>query len=317
MRDGVNWKTNLRRMFKTGFVNFWRNGLISVASIFVVTVTLFIIGSLVLGQAFLSATLSDLEDKVDINVYFKTDTSEEEVLAFRERVEALLEVKKVDYISREEALAQFRERNKDNTLILEALEELGENPLGAVFNIRAKDPSQYEAIVSFLNSSAGSSLESSGSGGIIDDINYLDARHKLAIERLSKIIVGARTIGLAIALTLGIMAVLVTFNTIRLAIYNARHEIEVMQLVGAERSFIRGPFVIEGIMYGLASAIIVIIVFFPATYWVSQATTDYFGGINIFHYFLSNFWQMFFLLVLVGIFLGMISSFIAVRRHLK
>ncbi|HEY4505999.1 MAG TPA: permease-like cell division protein FtsX [Candidatus Paceibacterota bacterium] len=312
-----NLKTNFRRVLKAGFVGFWRNGVVSVASIFVVVVTLFIIGSLFMSNAFLTATLGEIKDKVDINVYFKTTAKEEEVLIMKTDIESLPEVKTVEYVSREEALEQFRERNKDNTLVLQALDELNDNPLGAVLNIKAKEPSQYEGIAQFLNrenEEANLSNGSSGGVGIIDSINYF--KNQVVIEKLNKIIEGARTVGIAIALILGIMAVLVTFNTIRLAIYNSRNEIYVMRLVGANSSFIRGPFVVEGVMYGGIAALISLVLLFPATYWLSRTTTDYFGGINLFKYFLSNFGQMFIVLVVIGIVLGTLSSYIAVRRYL-
>jgi len=309
----MNFKTNIRRVLKAGFVGFWRNGVVSVASIFVVVVTLFIIGGLILGNAFLSATLADIKDKVDINVYFNTTAEESEVLTMKTEIESLPEVKAVEYVSREEALEQFRERNKDNTLVIQALDELGDNPLGAVLNIKAKEPSQYEGIAQYLNRE--NEAVSSDGGGIIDSINYF--KNQVVIEKLSKIIEGARTVGIAIAIILGIMAILVTFNTIRLAIYNARSEIYVMRLVGANSSFIRGPFVVEGVMYGAIAGLISLILLLPATYWLSRATTDYFGGINLFKYFVSNFGQMFLVLVVIGVILGTLSSYIAVRRYLR
>ena len=309
----MNFKTNIRRVLKAGFVGFWRNGVVSVASIFVVVVTLFIIGGLILGNAFLSATLADIKDKVDINVYFNTTAEESEVLTMKTEIESLPEVKAVEYVSREEALEQFRERNKDNTLVIQALDELGDNPLGAVLNIKAKEPSQYEGIAQYLNRE--NEAVSSDGGGIIDSINYF--KNQVVIEKLSKIIEGARTVGIAIAIILGIMAILVTFNTIRLAIYNARSEIYVMRLVGANSSFIRGPFVVEGVMYGAIAGLISLILLLPATYWLSRATIDYFGGINLFKYFVSNFGQMFLVLVVIGVILGTLSSYIAVRRYLR
>ena len=139
----MNINTNARRVIKSGFVNFWRNGVVSVASIFVVVVTLFIVGSIVLGNAFLSATLADIKDKVDINVYFKTTAEENEVLALKDEIESLPEVKKVEYVSGDQAIAEFRERNRDNTLVLQALDELGDNPFGAALSIKAKEPKNF------------------------------------------------------------------------------------------------------------------------------------------------------------------------------
>lgn len=305
---------NTKRVVKSGFVNFWRNGVVSVASVFVSVVTLFIIGALIMSHAFLSSTLTEIQNKVDINVYFKTTAPESDILTLREKLESLPQVKLVEYISREEALAQFKERNKDNALILQSLEELGENPLGAIFNIKATSPDQYEGIARFLGAEEEQAA-SAGKESIIDSVNY--KKNELIINRLARIITAATQISLSVSLVLSIMAVLVTFNTLRLAIYNARNEIYVMRLVGASNSYIRGPFVVEGVMYGAFAAIIATILLYPATIWVSRATAGYFGGIDLLTYFMNNFAQIFTLLLASGVILGTISSVLAVRRYLE
>lgn len=308
------WWINTKRVMRAGFVNFWRNGVVSVASVFVSVVTLFIIGALILSHAFLSSTLADVQNKVDINVYFKTTAPENEILALRDKLEALPQVKMVEYISREEALADFKERNKDNALILQSLDELGENPLGAVFNIKATSPDQYEGIASFLNQEENRA-GSAGQESIIDSVNY--QKNSIIINRLSRIITSATKISFAASFVLAIMAVLVTFNTLRLAIYNARNEIYVMRLVGASNSYIRGPFVMEGIMYGIFAALIALLLLYPTTIWISQTTSGYFGGLNLLTYFVDNFGQFLILLLGSGVILGIISSVTAVRRYLE
>src|SRR3990167_6002487 len=128
----------VKRVIRVGFVNFWRNGWISLATILVMTIALFVVGSLILGKAVVASTLAQLEDKVDITVYFKTGADEEEIFTFQDKLEKLNEVKNVAYVSSEEALSAFRKRHVDNALITQSLEELGENPLGANLNIKAK-----------------------------------------------------------------------------------------------------------------------------------------------------------------------------------
>lgn len=310
------WWLNFKRVFKTGFINFWRNGLVSAASIFVVVVTLLLFGSLILASAFLEATLSEVKERVDINVYFKPEAAEEEILALKKQIEGLPEVKSVEYLSREEVLERFRQTNKDNALIAETLSELPENPFGAVFNIKAREPSQYEGIAVFLSKYykvEGLGVEPRDS--IVDSVNY--NRNKVVIDRLNNLIEATRAIGLALGLFLAITAVLVTFNTIRLAIYNAREEIEVMKLVGASPAYIRGPFIVEGIMYGAIAALIAMAALFPATRWLSAKTENFFGGLDLFAYYLDNFGELFAVLFISGIILGIASSFLAVRRHLK
>ncbi|PIS04043.1 hypothetical protein COT83_02755, partial [Candidatus Peregrinibacteria bacterium CG10_big_fil_rev_8_21_14_0_10_44_7] len=138
--------TNTQRIFKSGFVNFWRSGFISLASSLVMVTTLMVIGSLLFLGTLFDSTLTQIKNKVDINVYFVTDAQEEDILALKRSLEALPEVASIDYESREDVLAAFRERHADDQTMLQALDEIGDNPLRAVLNIRAKTPSQYETI---------------------------------------------------------------------------------------------------------------------------------------------------------------------------
>jgi len=303
---------NLKRIIKSGFINFWRNGFVSLASILVMTVTLFVLGTVLFVGAMLDASLTQIKDKVDINVYFVTAADEEEILALKKSVEALPEVASVEYVSRDDALARFRQRHADDQLTLQALDELGENPLGANLNIKAKETSQYEDIATFLQKE---SVLTSGDTPIIDKVNYF--QNKIAIDKLTKIVDSSEKFGLGIMIILVVASVLITFNTIRLAIYTSRDEIGVMQLVGASRAYIRGPFVFEGTMYGIISAFLTLLLFYPLTLWLGPITKSFFGNINIFHYFVNNFATIFLIIVVSGIVLGAVSSYLAVRKYLK
>ncbi len=302
---------NIKRIIRSGFVNFWRNGFVSLASILVITITLFLIGSLIFFSAVLNFALEELRNKVDINVYFTTVADEKEILALKGNLESLAEVASVEYTSREQALEEFRLRHENDFLTLQALEELGENPLGASLNIRATDTSQYESIARFLEN-VGAFEE--GGTSIIDSVNY--NQNKVAIERLGRVIDGAETLGIAIIIVMAAVSIVIVFNTVRLAIYTSREEISVMRLVGAENRFIRGPFMIEGFLYGIFSAVVSLIIFYPVTAWMGGATERFFGGINVFDYYLANFGQIFLIIIVSGIVLGVISSYIAVRRYL-
>lgn len=303
---------NLKRVLKTGFVNFWRNGFVSFTSVLVMSVTLFIVGSLLIGGAILNSTLSFVKDRVDINIYFRTDASEADIMNLKNSLIALPEVKSIIYTTREQALSDFKEKHKDNSLIISSLEEIGDNPLGSNLSVKAREPSQYESIAKFLESDQ--SLVVDGIN-IIDKVNFY--QNKKIIDKLANIISSAEKLGFAISLLFVVIAVLVTFNTIRLAIYIAREEIAVMSLVGATNWYIRGPFIITGIIYGLVSSVVAMILLSPTTSWLGTVTENFFGGINISNYYLQNFFQIFLILVATGVILGAVSSFLAVRRYLK
>lgn len=304
--------TDTKRIIRAGLLNFSRSSVVSLSSVFIFTITLFVIGSLILLNAVLSYTLGQIKEKVDVNVYFTTSAPEESVLIIKSALEQLPEVGSVEYVSSDQALENFRARHQNDYLIVQSLEELGENPLGATLNIRAKDPSQYESIARFMEGE--SSLIKSNSS-FIDKINY--NQNKEVIDRLNKIIAGTKKVGFAITLTLVIISILITLNTIRLAIYISREEIGIMRLVGAGDHYIRGPFLIEGVLYGVISALVTMVIFWPITIWLGQTTTAFFGGINLFEYYKSYFFEMFGILLVSGVFLGAVSSFLAVRRYLK
>jgi len=303
--------TNTKRIFKSALTNFWRNRLVSLSSILVMTITLLVFGALIFSNATLDSALKQIKEKVDINVYFITTAEETDILSLKTSLENLSEVESVEYVSREDALKNFREKHSDDQLTLQALDELEDNPLGAILNIQAKEANQYESIAKFLEGEYALSNEEII---IIDKVNYY--QNKIVIDRLSKIINSTEKLGFIITLVLVIMSIIITFNTIRLAIYISREEISVMRLVGASNKYVRGPFVVEGAFYGLISGTITLIVFFIITYYFESFTQSMFG-INLFDYYLTNFMSIFLTISLSGIFLGVVSSYLAVRKYLK
>ena len=305
--------SNINRIIKGGFLNFWRNGVISLSSILIMVIALFMIGSTILISVFLNSALENLRERVDVNVYITQGVDEEDVLAMKKKLELLPEVDFVEFISEEQVLKGFIERHSDDQLTSQALEEVGDNPFGAILNIKAKDPSQYGSIENFLSTEEG--LLSKAGYTIIDNTNY--QRNKTAIDRLSQFIDGIQKTGIIATTTLIAISVLITFNTIRLAIYTTREEITVMRLVGARNYYIRGPFIVEGILYGVISALIAIALFYPITIWIRNSTKGVYDGINLFQYYVSNFAEIFLILMASGILLGAISSYLAVRRYLK
>lgn len=305
--------TNIKRIVSSGFMNFWRNGVVTFSSVLVMTITIFGIGSLIFLGAILNASLQEIQDKVDVNVYFKPGIEEKSVLKVQEDLESLSEVKETEYISESDALENFKIRHSDDQLTLQALEELDENPLGAMISVTANETSQYENIASFLKENY--KVEDPNSDSVIDKINFF--QNQEAIERLSEIIDSTQRLGFAVIIALAILSVMIMFNTTRLAIYTAKDEIAVMRLVGASDSYIKWPFVVEGFMHGTLATVIALILFYPLTAWMGSATGNFFGNINVFDYYISNFGEMFFLLLACGVFLGGFSSFLSVRRYLK
>ena len=303
--------TTFRRIIKGGFLNFKRSGIISWAAVLVVTITLSVITTVILLQAVLHFSLNQIKDKVDVTIYFTIGASEEKIMTLKSSLEKLPEVATVSYTSAEEALRIFRERHQNDYPTIQALDEIGDNPLGAYINIKAKEVSQYEDIANFMKSD--NSL-TPGRESIVDKVNY--HQNKLVIDRLNNIIGGAQKLGFILTLLSVIITVIVTFNTIRLTIFIAKEEIGVMRLVGASKMHVRGPFMVEGVIYGVVATGITLVLFLPVTAWLGRSMTN-FLGINMYDYYLSSFFQIFAILLLSGIILGVISSWLAIRKYLK
>jgi len=298
--------TTLFRITKAGCLNFWRNRWLSSVAYIIMTLAIFGITSLLLVNVLIGSLTANLEDKIDVSVYFNLDVPEEEILKARSDLVRLAEVRSVEYVSTENALKEFKEKHKDNVVLMQSLEELDSNPLEASLNIKAQQASQYETIVSFFDQ--GNYNE------IIDKINYME--NKAVIARLASITRGIRQIGFIVLLVLAVLAVLVTFNTIRLTIYSARREIKVMKLVGADNWFVRGPFIVEGVIYGLIAAVITLFVMYPLLWYLSPKITAYLPGTDLFYFFQKNIISLFLLQIGIGVFLGAISSYVAIRRYL-
>lgn len=301
--------TSIKRIVKSGLFNFWRNGYVSLASVFVMVVMSLVIGATVLSGVVLDYTLNEIRNKVDINVYFFPDARESEILDLKASIEQLPETKSVEYQSRDVVLAEFRERHADDQITISALEELEDNPLGAQLNISAQNPSQYASIAEFLATQSASRGD-----GFIDNVNFNENRD--AITTLSNIIDTVDRLGLIVSIVVVVAAILITFNTIRLAIFISRDEIGVMRLVGASTAYIRGPFMVTGIIYGVIAGVISLLILLPVTWWVGTVTGEFFGDFNMFAYYVSNMYWIGGVLLGSGIVVGALSSYLAVRKYI-
>ena len=305
------WVTT-KRVARYGFIGFLRNGFVSLAAILIMTITLFVAAILLISGAALSSVLTDLTSKVDVTVYMTTAATQDQIQQLETSLKALPEVTSVTYISADQALAAFQARHANDQLTMQALQELPDNPLGASLEVRAKDTSQYATIAQYLTAQQASG---NGGGSAIDKVNF--SQNETAITHLTNIIQTSKKLGLAIAIILAAASLLIAFNTIRLAIYTSRDEIGVMNLVGAGHWYVRGPFMVAGVLYGIISGIIVLALLYPLSAWLGPASESYLGTFNVFTYYITSFGTLFVVVMGSGIALGTLSSFLAVRRYLK
>lgn len=299
--------TSLQRVIKSGIIHFWRNSWLSAATVLIIILMLFVIEGLLFSSLLAKTVLDNLQSKIDISVYLKSAADKDSVLAFKEEIEKIDEVKSVELLPAEEVLRRFKETDKEKLKILEVLNEVGENPFGPTLNIKAKNLAQYSKVSAFLDQEKFKD--------IIDDINY--RQNEKIILRLQNLIDFTNKSGLVLSLILASIAILVAFNTIRLAIYSAKEEISIMRLVGASSWFIRGPFLVEGALHGILAAALTLIFSYVILFYSSPHILKVLPGIDFLNYFQTNFFVLFGLLIIIGAALGVISSFIAVHRYLK
>ncbi|MFH1656578.1 MAG: permease-like cell division protein FtsX [Candidatus Nealsonbacteria bacterium] len=297
----------LKRIFKIGFNNFFRNVGLSISTIFIIVMVVFLVTTLFLFNFASKILIADIEKKVDVSVYFEKEVLTENIMEIKSELVNMSEVREVEYVSKEQALEKFIERHRDDPVLMESLTEVGENPFLASLSIKANEAFQYENIVSFLDND---SYKAS-----INKVDYF--QRKPVIERLFTITNGINRIGITITIILGIIAVLIIFNTIRIAICNTNQEISVMKLVGASNWFVRGPFLIQGIISGIIATLIVLISTFGITYLINDNVKFIAPQIDIFSIFLSSIWMLISIQLFVSVGLGILSSMIAVRKYLK
>lgn len=296
-----------KRILKAGWLNFRRDGGIALATIFILFMAIFLVSSIFLLKDASQFLISSIEEKVDISVYFKEDSLEEDVLQVGEEISKIPEVKEVEYVSKEMALQTFVARHKNDPLLMEALKEVGTNPFLAALNIKAWESGQYEKIALFLENPSFKNL--------IEKVDYYERRP--VIERLFSLTVFTQRTGILLSVVLIIVAILVTFNTIRLAILNSCEEIKIQRIVGASNWFIRGPFLVQGAIAGIFATLISLFVF-TLTCWILAPKIEIlFPGLNLFNFLVKNLKFLIPLQLFTGISLGVISSLIAFRKYLK
>lgn len=299
--------SSFKRIIYWGKQSFLRNSGASWATTIVMVIVICLVTSLFLFQRTTNFAVSALEKKIALTAYFKKDAPEEEILAAKRELALVPAIEKVEYISKEKALETFTRRHLDNPIIMKSLAMVGANPLMAHLNIKTKAPSQYEKVSGFIKKASFANL--------IDHINYSQVRP--VVEKIEQITAGLTNMGIVLTIIFGVIAVLVAFNTIRLAIYNLRDEIGIMRLVGASNWFIRGPLIVQGVISGVLATLISLSLFALLLFFLGPKMEALLPGLNLFGYFGSHIFQIILIQLVTGVGLGIFSSTIAIRKYLK
>jgi cell division transport system permease protein len=296
------------RILKFAFQDFNRNKGISIATIFVLVVAISLVSGIFYFQGMMSYLTSQIQNKIDITAYFNEDVAEEEILAVKEKIlQSSGGIKKIEYISKDQALLDFSVKHSNSAVLGKALEQVGENPFLPSLNIVTNgETAQYEQVSNVL--------ETSDFAKLINKVDYLEKKD--TIEKVYSITSNINRFGIIAGIILIIVAMLVVFNTIKLAVDSSKAEISTMRIVGASDWFLRGPFIIQGAIYGVIAFLVCILLLGGFSILISSKLEVVLPGFNSFGYFLSNLWFFSLIQLSFGIGVGVISSFIVIKRYL-
>ncbi|MDD3711792.1 MAG: permease-like cell division protein FtsX [Patescibacteria group bacterium] len=297
---------SLLRAFKFSLQDISRNIWLSIITVTILILAMFSINTLILTKVISTSAVEAIKEKVDLSLYLKTDSNENDIFALQLKVNALEKVKEVQYISKQEALDSFRKKNENNPEILQALLELGKNPLSPSLVISPQNPNMVPELIEELRA-----LDSN----IIESRDFNDNR--IILEKIDNITKRIDEVGFFVIAIFIITSLLVIYNSIKVAIYTHKKEIEIMRLVGASNSFIYAPFLMSSFIYTFIAVIIIILVSFPLLGILQPYLEVFFVGynINVVSYFFDNFFLIFGLQFLIISLINVIASYIAVRRY--
>lgn len=302
------------RIIRTGTVNFARNTWLAMAAMAVMVVTLTIILFSVVTSATFDHTIAQINSKIDISIYLNDSVTDQQRIDLMDQLRSMSETKSVGYVSKDQALAEYKAANANNQDLLTAINETG-NPLPASVQVTPLDPGKIDQIQALLNRPSTIALEDPQAG-----TSYSGDR-KAAIDKIAHATDILKRVGVIAVVIFALISMLIIFNTIQMAIFNRRDELTIMRLLGASTWYIRGPFVVESIIYGILSAIISIAII-DALFIVASSglQASSLGLLDIGYsntYFHHNFLSILTLQLGVGIVIGAASSVVATRRYLK
>jgi cell division transport system permease protein len=288
--------------------NFWRNGWLSFATVSIMSISLFIMSVTIMIIIGSDAAIKNVQNKINISVYFNPEVKEERIIEIQNSLKGYKEIRSIEYVSKEKALEELKQSalGQDST-VKKALEEVGENPLYASLVIKAQDSSQYDIV--------NQAIEKSYFKEEVSWVNYEKNREE--IDKLNKLVSTAEKTGLILGVIFIAIAIMITFNTIRITIYAHKYEFEIMRLVGASNMYVRMPYIFEGIFYGIVSALTVLAMLFVSFQFIAPTMSAMVSRDVLVSFYMRNFLMTAVLLFFAGCLMGIISSIIAVRRYLK
>ena len=284
--------------FRRAWQGFWRNALMSLAATLTMVLMLLLLAGFFILQNVLLASLSYVEQKVEVVAYVENTATQGQVDELVAKIDAMPETASVEFVSRDEALRRFREAQaaqgrEDLTKYLEA------NPLYASINVKLTAPGDLDTVVAALRDEP-----------IVRNVLNIEA----LVDRVVTVTTFVRTAGVAMVAIVGLIVLFIIVNTIRLAVVARAEEIEIMRLVGASDAFIRWPFVFEGALVGLFGALITLGLLYAAADPLSSAMVGFFNVLPLQFGSLARDTAV--IVTATGLGLGVLGSWLSVRTYL-
>ncbi len=296
------------RIIKFAFQDIGRNFGLSLMTILILILMLLSVNTLFIIQVLTEEATESIKSQIDVSIYFDSDSTEEEIEEITQFVNSFPEVVEVILHDREFVLEEFKKAHAGNEEILSSLEELDENPLGPTMVVKTKTPSDYQNVIAALNIPEYEH--------VVESKTFADTES--AITKIDNITTQVERFTIALSVFFGFIAFLIIFNTIRVAIYTQRVEISIKKLVGATNSFVRGPYIVESLIFSIISTIVTyVLVLFIASVIDPYIGVVFAKGAFLTNYYLDNIIALA-SIQFVGVFiLTLFSSMLAMRRHLR
>jgi cell division transport system permease protein len=302
--------TTFLRIWRAGFKNIFRNAWLSTAATAIMVVTILIMTFFAFSSIFVRSQLTQVRSKIDLSIFLSDDATKDQIQALQSKIGGIENVTAVNYVSKTDALERLKNSSTEGEKLAKSAQEIG-NPLPASFEVKLVNIDQI--------SSSNGNIKSLEEATIITDtsLDNRDDNRQGVVENVISISNSVSRIGAILSILFLVIALMIIFNTIRMAIFTRREEVEIMKLVGATKWFIRGPFLVEGTLYGIFGAIISLAILIPFTRAVSPFLTDKLGAGSTLDYFASHFLAVSGSMFAIGILIGVISSWLALIRYLK
>lgn len=296
------------RVIKFAFQDIYRNFSLSIMTVLILILMLLSVNTVIFIKVLTEQATTTIKNQIDVSVYFDHEATDKQIEEMKKYVTSFPEVTESKFFTKEETLAEFKKTYASNPKILNALGELKENPLGSMLIVKTREPGDYKKIIDALS--------------VPEYQNIVEARTfedtAKAIERIDTITRNVEQFSVALSGFFALIAFIIIFNTIRVAIYTQRIEISIKKLVGATNWFIRGPYIVEALIFSaLSTALAAGTVIFAA-----HRLDPYIGTLFQSPSFLTNYLSSH-IIMLFGIQFGavllltIVSSLLAMRKHLR